>query len=100
MRKPRTAKAALKAAYAIIKNPKRWTQGTYQKGTGDTAQFCAYGALRFVDGSGQRKAEELLRSACNVLFDGRSIVGVNDGGTRRTAHLRILRAFRRAIRHA
>jgi len=104
MAKPRSVKATLKAARAVIADKKRWTKEYFavdmngrpcEENCLDAVKFCALGALQFVDGPFECEAEDLLFNACERLFD----LGVADTNDIK-GHAAILKAFDRAIKDA
>lgn len=105
VRKPRSVRATLEAAYNIIRDKRRWIVDSYAEDVGGDSldsgatpgavRFCAIGALQRVDGPFENKAKDALSSSCVELYDDLGIASVNDGPDGRK---RILKAFRHAIK--
>lgn len=114
--KYKTPREALKAAYAIIKNPKHWSQGALardchneelpQVRTPKSVAFCAMGAVLFVNGPGERKAIRLLSEVASEIAKNElaedlegpdAVFIVNDYGDKKKARKLILKMFKRSI---
>lgn len=91
----------LRKAQDLIRDPSKWTQGSFAK-TKDGEElvngydagavcWCAYGATEFVSGQFTSAAEDYLRVAANEL--GKSVVKVND----EDGHAAVMRLYDRAI---
>ena len=106
----KAALANLQEGFKIIKNKKNWIQGYLNDleatgaEEGEPSKFCAVGVTEFVDGKGEDRALEYLDQATEELFGSKqdwfSVVDANDHGTRKTAHARVVRVFKRAIQLA
>jgi hypothetical protein len=114
-------KAALKTltgSRKLLSKPERWTKGAYygNKASGnggkadgfvnheDAFTYCAIGAIRKVDGPGERAAKKLLALAISALYYKNKrttedrVFRFND--KKNTTHEQILAAFDKAIEMA
>lgn len=118
----KSALANLKAAWAILRNRKRWTQGypnvdcngqeLANRRSDKSIAFCALGAVQFVNGPGEKKATVLLRNAALEVLrkehpnrcpsSGNSdIFNVNDySGDEDVAYENVRLMFKKAIKAA
>jgi hypothetical protein len=108
----KSAKQILEEAHAIVKDPKRWTQGALAEDSdGDlvsalspeAVRFCALGAIQRAagnEGSASQKVQNLLHDACDRAGLGICADLVNDNGDTRKARRNILKAFRVTIAEA
>jgi len=112
-----TARAALTAALKLIQKPGRWAQYEFAVNcdgvrvkkirSKSSVAFCALGAVKFIDGPGEKKASRLLARAAYELIEGditdeddvteKSIFDVNDNKDVKTSRRQVIQMFKRAI---
>lgn len=108
MTQPRSTRATLEAARALIATRRTWTRDAAARDregrrvramNAEAVRFCALGALVRIDGRFEDRAEELLDLASKELFGEPDVVAVNDDPnvSERTSHQRVLRIYDRAI---
>lgn len=108
MAKERTKLGTLKAALKLIESRRRWTQrtpaiddrGAYVEANSKRAvAWCAQGACDHV--GDERSADRAYWTLCDValeLYHEGSVILLNDMGDRPTAHRKVKRVFREAIK--
>ena len=116
----KTALGNLTAAYRLLQRKGAWTQNSFAVDchykelkddnirSGRAVAFCAMGAVRFIDGPGEKKAAELLSQAASKILYGQSsrrlvegdVFDINDGENKERAKKRVFRMFEKAIAEA
>jgi len=100
---PRQLKA-IRCAYELIKNPKKWTQGAEAVNTSgrqvaprsqDAVAWCAIGAIAKCESRSYtaNQAISVLNQHARAEF-GKSVVKINDAPDSKTARREVLAAFR------
>lgn len=117
----KTALGNLTAAYRLLQRKGAWTQKSFAVDchykeliddnirSGRAVAFCAMGAVKFIDGPGEKKAAELLSQAASKILYGQfrspveddvNVFGINDDENKARAKKRVFRMFEKAIAEA